>query len=132
MDSDASTSLLQVGSRRIKYNCKNNNCSIDTFSLIALDLQTPKTSPDMNSTPTIRVYHAKAEDSVSLHTNGDCSSESLASGTVAADSTSVDLTTSDLTDGQTYTIHAKVGDVCSTNNISYQYDSGSTESDSDT
>ena len=124
---DDNDTPIQVGMRQVKFKCKGNSCSFDTPSLIALDLQTPGISPGTNSTPTIRVYHAKAEDTVSLHTNGDCSSESLASGTVAADSTSVDLTTSDLTDGQTYTIHAKVGDVCSSNSISYQYDSGSTE-----
>ena len=116
-------SLLQVGSRNIKYTCNNGKCSLDAFSLIALDLQTPITSPGSDSSPTIRVYHAQAGDMVSLHSNEDCSSTSLASGTVASDSSSIDLTTTDLTDGIENKIHAKVGEVCSSNSISYQYNS---------
>ena len=123
VDGKDSSTLLQIGTRQVKYNCKDNNCSFNTKSLISLYLKTPIASPSTSSTPTIRIYHASAGDAVSLHSNDDCSSTSLANGTVAANKTTIDLTTSTLTDGQANTIYAKVGTTCSSNSITYTYDS---------
>ena len=124
VDGNGSTTPLQIGSRKVQYNCNQNICSINSSSLISLDLQTPVTSPDTNATPTIRVYHAQAGDVVSLHTDTACSTSSLASGTVAQNSTTIDLTTSALTSGQKNIFYAKVGNVCSSNGISYTYNAG--------
>ena len=123
MDGENSNSPLQVGSRNIKYTCHSGNCSYDPSSMIALDLQSPVKSPGTDETPSIRVYHVREGDKVSLHSNSDCSSQPLASGTVSVGSVSIDLTTKKLNDGEVNTLFAKVGNLCSLNNISYMFNS---------
>lgn len=90
----------------------------------ALTLQSPSSSPNLDTTPTIRVSGVVSTDIVKLFSNNTCSVE-VASGTSSG--STIDLTSSTMTDG-TYTLYARSQDLagntssCSTAFVNYVLD----------
>lgn len=91
---------------------------------VTLALETPATSPNNDSTPTIRVSSVVSGDSVRLYTDNTCTTL-VSTGTASA--TDISLTSSVLTSG-TYQFYAQMTDptgnvsLCSTNSVSYVLD----------
>jgi hypothetical protein len=89
-----------------------------------LTLQVPSTSPNNDTTPTIRVAGVAPTDIVSIYTNSGCST---LKGTNTSTGATVDVTSSALTDA-VYTFWAKSVDPagnesgCSSANVSYDLD----------
>ena len=118
----------------------NSNCSRSSLSYTLiipppvptrLSLRSPSISPDVDTTPTIRVYGLIEGDTVSLHstrqgaceTNANSAAQSeLAKAVVSSGETTIDLTTSTLTSRRN-TIYARAsnnrGFSCSTEKLDY-------------
>ena len=124
VSSEGSTAPLKVKVQNLSFTCPaNGNCAWDDFSLIALDLRNPQTSPNSVSTPQIRISPVKEGDRVSLYSDSFCAGEALASGTVAEDAESIDLVTAELV-ARENRIYARVGNLCSSNFVFYAYSGG--------
>jgi alpha-tubulin suppressor-like RCC1 family protein len=96
-------------------------------------LQSPATSPNKVTTPTIRVSGVVAGNTVNLYSDSICTTEKqIATGTVSVGATSIDLTTSTLesqTPSKIYKFYAKTLDAnsgstsaCSTAFVNYELD----------
>ncbi len=120
-----STTPLNIGNYKVTYACNNGSCNFVPESLIALELRNPDPSatPYASDTPNIRLHHVSGGQSVSLHLDAACVGVAVASGTVAIGAATIDLTTDALT-ARENNIYAKVGTLCTTNQIPYTYSGG--------
>jgi hypothetical protein len=92
-----------------------------------LSLNTPTTSPNYITTPSITVSGVVENDNIRLYTDSGCSTSTGSPATVAGSQTTVNVSTSTLTAGS-YTFYANSTDTvgnpsaCSTANVAYVVD----------
>ena len=121
----------EVGSSNCSRASINYTLIISPSVPTRLSLQSPSFSPNVDKTPTIRVYGLIEGDTVSLHPNRDsacagnantAAQNELARGVVSSGQTTIDLTTSSLTSRRN-TIYARAfnnrGFSCSTAKLDY-------------
>ena len=121
---DLSTSDLPVGAYKFYATIGGAVCSVESASYTVsattaptgLTLQTPSSSPDANTTPTIQVSGVASGDNVKLYTDSSCLIEV---GSGIATGTTIDITSSVLPVGD-YNFYAKrINSSCSTASVSY-------------
>lgn len=92
----------------------------------ALARQSPTTTPNTDSTPTIRVSGVTSGDTVAIYTSSSCTLVSQ-KGSATASGATVDITSSALTENS-FTFYADSTDIygnqssCSAANVAYEYD----------
>ncbi len=124
VSSEGSSTPLKVEAPNLSFSCLTTGaCAWDDFSLIALSLKSPETSPNSLSTPQISVSPVEQGDQVSLHSDPLCASAALAEGGVGENSESIDLVTTELV-AKENKIYARVGNLCSSSFVFYVYSEG--------
>ena len=123
--SDASGTPLHTGGVwRRQYTClRDGTCEAEPGSLVR-PLLTGSRS-DTSPTPEVKVLGLEEDESVTLHTEGSCSTDSIGSGTVATGETSVTITPDTDLVARENRIYVKVGEACSLSGVDYTFENGS-------
>ena len=122
------TRALGVGNWRREYRCYgDDSCDFDRESFDVPMLGDPANGDPSgtDSTPAFTITNVKSFESVSLHSDGACTTTALASGRVANGSSSLSLTSSALAAVKN-AVFVKRGDQCRPHRTDYTYESGTT------
>ena len=120
--SDTSGTHFHAGLWRREYHCYDDDtCEIDPDSLIRPVLTGAREGT--SGTPEVEVLGLEVGESVTLHQDAKCLTESIGTGTVATGETSATVTLN-ITGAKYNRIYAKVGEVCSKSGADYTYTSG--------
>ena len=116
----SSGKFFHAGVWRREYHCySDDTCEIDPDSLIRPILTGARVG--ISATPDVKVLGLEEDESVTLHTDPKCISDSIGTGTVATGADSVTITPTTSLFAKKNRIYAKVGETCSTSGADYTY-----------
>ena len=120
---DASGTHFYMGLWPRQYSCySDDTCELDGEFLTRPHLT--GTRSDGNATPEIKVLGVTGGENVALHTDANCSSASIGSGTVGTGAQEVTITPNSNLVAMENRIYAKVDGVCSLSGVDYTYQNG--------
>ena len=121
--SDTSGTHFHAGLWRREYHCYDDNtCEIDPDSLIRPVLTGAREGSSTN--PGVEVLGLEEGETVTLHWDTECVSDSIGTGTVATGETSATITYTGILFSRYNRIYAKVGNVCSLSGADYTLTGG--------
>ena len=121
--SDTSGTPFHAGVWRREYHCySDDTCEIDPDSLLRPVLTGAREGT--SATPEVEVLGLEEGESVTLHIDAKCASDSIGTGTVATGETSVTITPTTNLIGKENRIYAKVGELCSLSGADYTITGG--------
>ena len=121
--SDTNGTPFHVGLWRRQYHCYDDDtCEIDPDSLIRPVLTGGREGT--SGTPEVEVLGLEEGESVTLHHDAKCLTESIGTGTVATGETSATINPATSLTARYNRIYAKVGEVCSPSGADYTLTGG--------